>query len=81
MANDCPRAAAALPVSLDPPTASLVARFLGCLVEDTIAVPLPGDDDVFFDSWDLYQRFEAFCGETGDECLSPEEFDRILSEA
>jgi hypothetical protein len=67
-------------MDLDPGTALLVARFLARVVGDTIEVPLQGDEDVFFDSEDLYQRFTGFCAETGARCLSPEEFHRILEE-
>jgi hypothetical protein len=65
-------------------TARIMSRFLASVVEDTIEVPLHGDEDVFYDTEDLYERFAAFCAGFEGGCapfLSLDQFDRVLAQA
>ena len=71
------------PMALEVGTARIMSRFLASVVEDTIEVPLEGDEDVFYDTHDLYQRFATFCAEFEGGCapfLSLDQFDCVLAD-
>lgn len=57
--------------------ARTLSRFLSTVVDDTIEVPQPGADDVFYSTEDLYRRYAEFC--EGEPSLSIDDFDRVLT--
>jgi hypothetical protein len=58
--------------------ARVLSRFLSSVVEDTIEVPLEGEEDVFYSTDYLYELYLDFCKDHHVKWMGAEDFEREL---
>ena len=68
-------------MSLAVSDARVLSRFLSSVVEDTIEVPLEGDDDVYYSTEYLYAQYMHFCEKHHVSWIGAEDFELELDTA